>query len=203
MIVEPAKLRDRRTQLTRDEILSAARRLFAERGYARTSVRDIARAAGVSPQTVYDSIGSKSDLVARLNDLIDAEAGVPDLADAMAESDDPSYVAETSARITRAILTHCSDILRTLVAGAADEPDLARVLEEGHRRHLAGARRVVERLHHLRALPRRTDLDEVAQSLAAVSDFRIALVLHDSYGCPLDRVEERMANESRRLLLDD
>jgi AcrR family transcriptional regulator len=44
----PPSLRERKAQLTRDEILRAARHLFAERGYARTSVREIAQAAGVS-----------------------------------------------------------------------------------------------------------------------------------------------------------
>jgi AcrR family transcriptional regulator len=203
MTANPPKLRDRRSQLTRDEILAAARRLFAERGYASTSVRDIAREAGVSPQTVYDSVGSKSDLVARLNDVIDVEAGVPALGRAMSESGDPTYVAATSARVTRAIVASCGDILRTLVGGAAGEPDLAGVLAEGHRRHLAGARHVVDRLHRLRALPPGTDLDTAAQSLAAVSDFRIALVLHDSYGWSLDRVEAWIATQSRKALLDE
>jgi AcrR family transcriptional regulator len=193
-------LRERRSQLTREEVLTAARRLFAERGYARTSVRDIAAAAGVSPQTVYDSVGSKSALVARLNDLIDTEAGVGALARAMAESDDPAYVVGTSARITRAILETCSDVLRTLVAGAADEPDLAQVLEEGHRRHVAGARSVVERLRRLEALPRGVDTEDAAQALAATSDFRIGLVLHDGYGWSLDRVEEWTASQGRALL---
>jgi len=198
----PSKLRDRRSQLTRDEILGAARRLFAERGYASTSVRDIAREAGVSPQTVYDSVGSKSDLVARLNDLIDVEAGVAALAGAMAESDDAAYVAATSARITRAIVTSCGDILRTLVAGASAEPDLAGVIAEGHRRHLSGARHVVDRLHRMRALRRGAEPETAAQSLAAVSDFRIALVLHDAYGWSLDEVEAWIVTQSRRVLFD-
>ena len=73
---KPPSLRARHAQRTQEEILAAARRLFAERGYARTSVRDIAAAAGVSAQTVYDSVGSKQALVARLNDLIDEEAGI-------------------------------------------------------------------------------------------------------------------------------
>jgi AcrR family transcriptional regulator len=201
MTPEPTKLRDRRSQLTREEILGAARRLFAERGYARTSVRDIAHEAGVSPQTVYDSVGSKSELVARLNDLIDAEANIQPLAAAMSASDDPAYVVATSARMTRAILESCGDILRTLVAGAKSEPELTRVLDEGHRRHVAGAHLVVERLHRMGALPRRTNLEQAAQELAALSDFRIALVLHDSYGWPLARVESWIADESRRLIL--
>lgn len=203
MTGNPSTLRDRRSRMTREEVLAAARRLFAERGYARTSVRDIAQEAGVSPQTVYDSVGSKSELVARLNDLIDTEADVPALARTMVESTDPAYVAVTSARITRTIVGRCGDVLRTLAAGAAGEPDLARVLEEGHRRHLAGARAVVERLHRLGALPDGTDLGEAAASLAAVSDFRIALVLHDVHGWALDRVEAWIAEECRRVLLGD
>ena len=69
-------MRERQAEFTRNEILLAARRLFADRGFTQTSVRDIARAAGVSAQTVYDSIGSKQAVVARLNDLIDSEAGI-------------------------------------------------------------------------------------------------------------------------------
>src|SRR3954463_2593344 len=99
MTDKPPTLRQRQAQLTRDEILKAARRLFAERGYSRTSVRDIAKAAGVSAQTVYDSIGSKQALVARLNDVIDAEAGIAAIAVAAAQSTDPIEVAGTSAKI--------------------------------------------------------------------------------------------------------
>jgi len=197
---KPPSLRERRAQLTRDEILRAARTLFAERGYARTTVRDIAQAAGVSAQTVYDSVGSKQALVARLNDLIDAEAGVAAIIRAAAESDDPSEVAATSARVTRSILEHCGDIVRALVTGAAAEPELAARLAEGHRRHLEGAGRVVGVLQRLDALG--PDPDDAAATLAAVSDFRFALVLQENYGWSLDRVESWIAATSRALLLD-
>jgi AcrR family transcriptional regulator len=196
-------LRERRAQLTRDEILRAARRLFAERGYARTSVRDIARAAGVSAQTVYDSVGSKQELVLRLNDLIDAEAGVAAIVRAAAESEDPREVAATPARVTRSILEHCGDILTALTGGAAAEPELAAVLAEGHRRHLEGARGVVGLLRKLDALDPASHPDDAAETLAAVADFRFALVLRDSYGWSLDRLESWIADTSRALLLRD
>jgi AcrR family transcriptional regulator len=196
-------LRERRAQFTRDEILRAARRLFAERGYAGTSVRDIAKAAGVSAQTVYDSVGSKQALVARLNDLIDEEADVPSTARAAAESGDPAVVAATPARITRSILENCGDILRALVTGAASEPALAAVLEEGHRRHMAGAASMVGLLQELGALAPSVDADEAAETLAAIADFRFAIVLRESYGWPLDRIENWIASTSRALLLGD
>jgi AcrR family transcriptional regulator len=200
-LAEPQGLRERKAQLTRDEILRAARRLFLERGYARTTVRDIARAAGVSAQTVYDSVGSKAAVVAQLNDLIDTEAGIRPLARAMAESTDPSAVAATQARITRSLVERCGDILHALVTGAATEPELAAILVEGHRRHLAGARGVVGRLEELGALRPGLDSGEAAETLAAVADFRVARMLQEQYGWSLDRVERWMTEMSRGALL--
>src|SRR6478736_6387238 len=123
---KPPTLRERQAKLTQDEILKAARRLFAERGYSRTSVRDIAEAAGVSAQTVYDSVGSKQAIVGRLNDLLDREAGISEI-----------------ARIAAAILRSCGDIVHALVTGAAAEPALAAALDEGQRRHRGGADQIV------------------------------------------------------------
>lgn len=48
---------------TRADVLAAATQLFAERGWAGTSVRDVARAAGCSVETVYASVGSKRELL--------------------------------------------------------------------------------------------------------------------------------------------
>lgn len=193
-------LRERRAQLTKDEILQAARRLFAERGYARTSVRDIAQAAGVSAQTVYDSVGSKQELVSQLNDLIDAEAAIGTIVRAAADSGDPHELAATAARISRAILEHCRDIVHALVTGGAAEPELAAVLAEGQRRHVAGIGRVVDLLGRLDSLGP-VDPDEAVESVAAITDIRFALMLHESYGWSLDRLESWMIDTSRKLLL--
>jgi AcrR family transcriptional regulator len=190
-------LRERRAQLTHDEILRAARRLFAEHGYARTSVRDIAKAAGVSAQTVYDSVGSKQELVAQLNDLIDTEAGIGAIVGAGLSSEDAKEVVAVSARVMRSILEHCGDIIRALVTGAAAEPELAAVLAEGQRRHAAGAATVVQRLRELGATPP----DDAAETLAALSDVRFAYVLQESYGWSLDRLEGWIAASSAALLL--
>jgi TetR/AcrR family transcriptional regulator, regulator of cefoperazone and chloramphenicol sensitivity len=193
-------LRERKAQLTREEILRAARHLFAERGYAHTSVRDIAQTAGVSAQTVYDSVGSKQALVAALNDLIDDEAGIGAIAGGLGRTDDPRQLAAMPARITRSILEHCEDIVHALVTGAAAEPELAAVLAEGRRRHIAGTRRIVDRLHQLGALSG-DNPSEAADTLAAVTDLRFALVLRESYGWSPERIERWMAATGATLLL--
>ncbi len=74
---------------TRREILRAARRLFAEHGYASTSVQQVAEESGVAVQTIYSSVGSKAALVLALNDLIDEEADIGKLAAEISEGPDP------------------------------------------------------------------------------------------------------------------
>lgn len=51
---------------TREVILDAAEKLFAERGFAGTSVRDIVRASESSPPSLYHFFGSKENLLVEL-----------------------------------------------------------------------------------------------------------------------------------------
>lgn len=48
----------------RERLLAVAVREFARRGFTRTSIRDIARAAGIQPASVYHHFASKDDLFA-------------------------------------------------------------------------------------------------------------------------------------------
>jgi AcrR family transcriptional regulator len=56
-------LRAGQARETRRRVLEAAFGLFAERGYARTTVVAIAEKAGVSPDTIYLSLGGKRGLL--------------------------------------------------------------------------------------------------------------------------------------------
>jgi AcrR family transcriptional regulator len=61
---QPLSARQRGRQARHDRILEAASRLFADPGFAKTSVDEIAAAAGVSKGLVYDHYDSKEDLLA-------------------------------------------------------------------------------------------------------------------------------------------
>ncbi|MEU8431526.1 helix-turn-helix domain-containing protein [Streptomyces sp. NPDC029216] len=87
---------------TRDLILRSAIALFAERGYGRVTVADIAAGADVSPKTVFASVGSKSDI---LNEIVDAAVHASGYERAMRSvraAQDPDSVLEAVARGTRA-----------------------------------------------------------------------------------------------------
>ena len=99
---------------TRREILRAARRLFAERGFASTSVQQIAEESGVAVQTIYSSIGSKAALVLALNDLIDEEAGVAGLAAGLEMGVNKEAATPV---VLNDLLSACSELERMLLAG--------------------------------------------------------------------------------------
>jgi AcrR family transcriptional regulator len=61
-------LREQAAARTRALILGQATELFAEHGYGRVTVADIASAAGVASKTVFASVGSKSDILNRIVD---------------------------------------------------------------------------------------------------------------------------------------
>lgn len=55
---------------TRLSVLAAARDLLQDKGYAATTVADVARLAGVSVDTVYASVGRKPELVLAVIDMV-------------------------------------------------------------------------------------------------------------------------------------
>jgi AcrR family transcriptional regulator len=78
-----ATRRERRITARKNQILDAAIALFAEKGYHRTTTKDIAVAADISEGTIYNYFDSKEDLLigimsrlANPNDIEEIPAGV-------------------------------------------------------------------------------------------------------------------------------
>jgi AcrR family transcriptional regulator len=67
-----------RSQPTRDRILEEARRLFAEEGYDRTTIREVAAAAEINPSLVVRYYGSKEGLFAAAANF---DLAIPDLSE--------------------------------------------------------------------------------------------------------------------------
>ena len=60
---------ERLVQASRRGILEAAQRLFEERGYVATSIPAIAAEAGVAVQTIYNTVGSKREVLGHVVEL--------------------------------------------------------------------------------------------------------------------------------------
>ena len=113
-----------RSQGTRDRILDVARRLFAEHGYERTTIRGVAASAGVNPSMVIRYYGSKEELFATAAEI---DLRMPDLS------------AAPAARRGEALVAHFLDRWEGPEAGDA-LPALLRAAGT----HEAARRRVVE-----------------------------------------------------------
>jgi AcrR family transcriptional regulator len=111
---------------SREEILAAARVLFAERGLDRTSVRAIAAAAGVDPALVMYFFGTKRGLFLEAIDLpVDPSVVIPAVLDG-----DPAGVGERLARFVVGVLEDPDRRQRFtgLLQSASADPEIAEIL---------------------------------------------------------------------------
>ncbi|GAA2007517.1 TetR family transcriptional regulator [Catenulispora subtropica] len=120
----PAKRPGRRpgSADTRGEILDAARAEFASRGYEKTTVRGIARAAGVDPALVHHYFGSKEQVFLSALEFPVDPAAVVELA-----SGDPSDVGERLARYVVALweVPQARERLLAVVRSVASNEEMA------------------------------------------------------------------------------
>jgi AcrR family transcriptional regulator len=151
--LEPTKLTRRgRAKATQWRIVKAAYTLFCERGYAGTTMAEIAAAAGVAVQTVYFTFHTKAALLSRAYDFAvmgDEEPLPPEQQPwyvAMVREPNPSIalshfvtgVGEITRRVTP---------LELVARVAADgDPDTAKVMAFHERWRADGYRGVVETL---------------------------------------------------------
>ena len=131
MIVGPHQRRRGRgpSRQKRRAILSAALELFLDRGFAATSMDDVAAHAGVSKQTVYAHFHDKPTL---FTELVTAEVGRPEgpehpLVRAMPETEDLAADLREFARWHLALVMQPELVrLRRMLIGEAERfPDLA------------------------------------------------------------------------------
>ena len=111
---EPVELADdaRRTD-TRERILEVAGRLFADQGFAGTSIRDIADELGVTKAALYYHFTSKDAIFAEL-----VEQPLARIRDVMAETNDLSTPAARA------------DFIRRIVGAMADVAPVVAVFKD-------------------------------------------------------------------------
>lgn len=114
----------RRGPITRKQILDAALRLFSEKGFARTSVRHIAQAAGITDAAIYYHFASKRDLFEALFEERGITPALSELEQAPIIL--PPLEAFTAIAMTALeVMQHNRDFLKVLFTGALGEDRVA------------------------------------------------------------------------------
>lgn len=129
-------VRDEQAARTRTRILDAASDLFLDRGYARTTIKDIADQAGVARDTVYAVFGSKARVLTALIDLRlvpdGSVASARERPEALAVRDeiDQRKQIELFASFIAGISTQLRPVFEILRTASAVEPGMANVFQE-------------------------------------------------------------------------
>lgn len=129
---------------TRAAIVRAARDLFIEHGYGHTTLTDVARAAGVSVETIHKSVGTKAVLLHKAWDITiggdDEEIVFHERPEVLAIRREPD--------LARRLMLHAAFSTQTaqriapfqlmVQSAAGADPAAADMLEEMGRQRLAG-----------------------------------------------------------------
>ncbi|HET8639362.1 MAG TPA: helix-turn-helix domain-containing protein [Solirubrobacterales bacterium] len=132
-------MRSAAAQSSREEIVESALRLFGESGIETTSLRRVAKAAGVSPALVVHHFGGKEGLVAAVDEAALREfgdayaAGEPEAVSPEAGGDLLRRRAGQTARVMAERPDVCAYLGRALVEGTAGSAALFRAMIEGGR----------------------------------------------------------------------
>ena len=131
-------------QLSRDAIIEVARGAFLARGYAETTIAQIAGDAGVSVETIYKGFGGKPGLVRAIYQRGLAGRGdkpARERSDAMsAREADPRIILRNWGVLTAEVSPLASPILLLVRSAAITDPELADLLRESDDLRLARMR---------------------------------------------------------------
>jgi AcrR family transcriptional regulator len=166
-------LRERKRRQTRHQLISAAMRLFEQKGYEQTTVAEIAAATGVSTKTFFNYFASKDEvLFPHLSSRIDAAVALIE----QREADDD--MADVLARAMEYML---ADALTDEVDGGLAAVRLPMIMSVPavqaatlHRYYLAETQ-LAEALH--RAYPDALDPPSAAAVIGSVMGAALAAAL--------------------------
>ncbi len=121
--------RPRQGPATRRQILDSSLKLFSDRGYARTSVRDIAQAVGITDAAIYYHFASKRDLLGALFEERGIIAALKDL-EALDPATDPEEQLQIVSLQALRVLSRNRDFIKVLLVEALAESEGGEAVEE-------------------------------------------------------------------------
>ena len=195
--------RQRQAAQTRADILAAARRLFAERGYAATTIEAIAAEAEVSEATVYAGFGSKRGLLLafqqQMQENVDYEERIREF---HAAAGNPAEQIAAAVRISLSFPARHGDTLAVLLAARGTDPDVDEFLHRGLVQDHRGAwSMVASALTSQHALRPGLNEQEAGDLAAALTRPEIYRILSSEAGWTHDRITEELTTVVRSALL--
>jgi AcrR family transcriptional regulator len=194
--------RERLAAERRTKILEAAARIFAERGFHRTTTKDIAEVADVAEGTIYNYFGTKDDLLLALLDQLDEERRHQELYD-RAEQEDLRAALENHMRESLVDREQYFTLLEALLPELITNPILAkRYIDE----QFKPSTEILESLFRLHAAAGHLQTDNIDATVRLLYSMFVGLwvlsVLGDEKSQALVRNPEATIRSSLALIFD-
>jgi AcrR family transcriptional regulator len=191
---------------TRTEVVSAAARLFATRGYVATTLEAVAAEAGVALQTIYNAVGNKRALLEAALDLTvsgpEAPRTVPTfMAERTAAAADADAVVEVLAEWFTEAMPRTSGIVLAIDEAAAVDPAAAELATRRAGQRLANYARAADELARRGSLRPGLGREEAAALIWAVGHPGVYRVLVVDGGWAPSRYRAWVADMLRAGLL--
>jgi AcrR family transcriptional regulator len=192
---------------TRSSILRTARELFIAHGYAATTMADIAKQAGLSPDTVYAVVGAKPVLFRELvetalsgaDEVIAGEER--DYAQQMRASGDIRDKISIYAGAVTLIQQRLAPLFLVLREAASANPELDRLWQDISRRRARNMRALTDDLATTGALRADLTRDEIADVIWTMNSSEYYALLVLERGWTAQRFTEWLRDAWERLLL--
>ncbi len=207
--VYKSRLRTEQARVTRSRILSAAETLFAGKGYAATTIAEVAHKAGVSSETVFSIFGNKRSLLAELIEVAIAgeEQQTPILerkwVAAMQNEPDPAkrlryLISHTTETLERTGALH--EIIRD---AKADDPHLIKLKESRQQYRFEAQRTLMKLVAESNEWPFRQTEDEATETVWVLTSPELHNLLRVDRGWSKERYQAWLTNAVEVLLLTD
>ena len=195
-------LREERAARTRRRITEAAGELFLEDGFGATTVGAIAARAGVSPQTVYATFGSKAAVLEALLASMEDAAGAAGWQERLAEEDDPAALLDLFARWTASMLGTSRQLL-VAARGAMHDPRVGELAGRGDDHRRDALRDLLGRVSRAGALRPDLSPEEALDRAWALTGVELFLAVSEGCGWGRDAYASWLSELLRQQLLAD
>ena len=204
---EPVKA-DRRAQRraeTERRLVESATALFVERGYAATTLADVAEQAEVAPRTLYLHFPTKADLLLRCVGVAiagDTEPVALSERPAMVEAMAAATLEERlrlMASLTASLMARAGPLLDVAFQAAPSEPSIAAAAAAGRADTRRNLRDFWHRIHVDGLLPPSVDVEWLIETATLIAHAETYLLIDKTAGWDGDTYRDWLATTWHRL----
>ncbi|GBF06305.1 transcriptional regulator, TetR family [Deinococcus aerius] len=191
--------RQRQALATQGLIVDAARALFLQRGYAATTIDDIARGAGVAVSTVYSVFGNKRGIFRAIREAWHQTSRQRDLTQEALMQEEPARRLELMAHLTRRQWETGAEMVQIYQSAAKSDPEANAELQRALAGRRSGQRHFIEKSAHM--LRPGLGVERASAVLQALTLFEVYRELVGEAGWTPDEYEVWLARTLQQQLL--